>query len=70
MLGAFAPFHHGCSNDNIGGHGRLWRQEKVLKKERTGLCHQLNLLLVEKFISGVVDTGEQFITGVVDTSQK
>jgi hypothetical protein len=29
-----------------------------------------SLSLVEKFISGVVDTGEQFIVGVVDTGEQ
>ncbi len=56
MWGTFARIH-GCSNDNIGGRGRLRRPEIVL-------------LSSIQFIAGVVDTGEQFIAGVVDTGQK
>jgi hypothetical protein len=38
--------------------------------ERTDFWRQYSLLLVEKFIGGVVDTGEQFIGGVVDTGEQ
>jgi hypothetical protein len=54
--GPFAPFC-GCSNDNIGGRGRLRRPELVLQKAQTS-------------VAGVVDTGEQLFPGVVDTGQK
>ncbi len=30
----------------------------------------VSLSLVEKFIGGVIDTGEQFIGGVVDTGEQ
>jgi hypothetical protein len=46
----------GCSNDNIGGRGRLRPPELVLQKAETSVV-----------IGGVVDTDEQFIAGVVDT---
>jgi hypothetical protein len=65
VLGAFAPFR-GCSNDNIGGRGRLRRPELVLQKAQTSVV-----------IGGVVDNDEQFTAGVitffpgvVDTDQK
>ncbi len=51
------PLH--CSNDNIGGRGRLRRPELVLQKAQTSVV-----------IGGVVDTGEQLFPGVVDTGQK
>jgi hypothetical protein len=35
-----------------------------LQKAQTSV---VSLSLVEKFIGGVIDTGEQFIAGVVDT---
>jgi hypothetical protein len=38
--------------------------------ERTDLCRQYSLSPVEKFIGGVVDTGEQFITGAVDIGEQ
>jgi hypothetical protein len=38
--------------------------------ERTDFWRQYSLLLVEKFIGGVVDTGEQNIAGVVDTGEQ
>jgi hypothetical protein len=47
------PFH-GCSNDNIGGRGRLRRREIVLQKEKTSV------------VNTIYDTDEQFIAGVVD----
>jgi hypothetical protein len=52
------PFR-GCSDDNIGGRGRLRRPELVLQKAQASVV-----------IGGVVDTDEQFIAGVVDTGQK
>ncbi len=60
------PFHC-CSNDNIGGRGRLRQPEIVLQKAQTSV---VSLSLVEKFIGGVVDTGEQFIGNVVDTGEQ
>jgi hypothetical protein len=42
----------------------------VLQKKRTDLCCWYSLLLVEKFIGGVVDTGEQSIVGVIDTGEQ
>jgi hypothetical protein len=39
----------------------------VLQKAQTSV---VSLLLVEKFIDGVVDTGEQFLGGVVDTGEQ
>jgi hypothetical protein len=57
---------HGCSNDNIGG-GRLWRPEIVLQKAQTSV---VSLSLMEKFIGGVIDTGEQFIGGVIETGEQ
>jgi hypothetical protein len=38
--------------------------------KRTNLRCQCSLSPVEKFISGVTDTGEQFITGVIDTGEQ
>ncbi len=55
LRGLRAPFR-GCSNDNIGGCGRLRRPELVLQKAQTSVV-----------IGGVIDTCEQFIAGVVDT---
>ncbi len=60
VLGAFAPFH-GCSNDNIGGRGRLRRPELVLQKAQTSVGGKIYRRCL------VVDTGEQFIAGVNDT---
>jgi hypothetical protein len=38
--------------------------------ERTDLCRQYSLLPIEKFIGGVVDTGEQFIDSVFDIGKQ
>ncbi|MFN9980059.1 MAG: hypothetical protein ACK53Y_09110, partial [bacterium] len=37
--GAFARFH-GCSNDNIGGRGRLRRPEIVLQKAQISVVNR------------------------------
>ncbi len=58
-----APFH-GCSNDNIGGRGRLRRPELVLQKAQTSVGGKIYRRCL------VVDTGEQFIAGVNDTADK
>jgi hypothetical protein len=60
--GAFAHFH-GCSNDNIGGRGRLRRPWPTSAAgdsfaARVDLCHQYSLSPV-KFFPGVVDTGQK-----------
>ncbi len=69
MLGAFAPFR-GCSNDNIGGRGRLRRPELVLQKAQTSVVIGGAVDTGEQFIASVNDTGDNIFPGVVDSSQK
>ena len=56
LSGAFARFH-GCSNDNIGGRGRLRRPEIVLQQEQTSVINTVYRRC--QFFPGVVDTGQK-----------
>jgi hypothetical protein len=73
VWGAFAPFR-GCSNDNIGGCGRLRRPELVLQKAQTsviigGVVDTGVNDTAEKLFSGVNDTADKFFCGVNDTGE-
>ncbi len=84
LWGAFARFHC-CSNDIIGGRGRLRRPEIVLQQEQTSVINTVDtgdnifprcrwyrseITKKPKFIAGVNDTAEKLFTGVNNTADK
>jgi hypothetical protein len=49
--------------------GRRYHQFVPICRKNRPLS-SIQVIISEKFISGVVDTGEQFISGVVDTGEQ
>jgi hypothetical protein len=52
---------------DFGGR-RYHRFVPICRKNRP--LSSIQFIISEKFISGVVDTGEQFISGIVDTGEQ